>query len=214
MLINRRIVVWVIGFSGLFAYIAYSYITRTFEEATADSMLREIVLNPLRMLFINNVAFAMLLYVTNLTIFSNEYAVRHSRRGDIMLHTQLTGLMISVLFSSVIIIVIVSSSLISALALDINVAFAFAYLSSYCFFYFQIFLLIYVLTEKRLVSIVSVTALFLIVLGAYYALRYSYVVEDTWLPPLLDMRYTTVSSIILAIITFRIMQKKDIICSG
>jgi hypothetical protein len=175
-------------------------------------MIREIVIDPLRMLFVNNIAFAALIYSTYIDLFSNERAVRYTGRFDIMLYVQRKGLIISILFAVVMVSAVMIISATARMVPDIDVLFVLSYLALFAFFYFQIFIILHLFTKKRLVPIIITAGVFLIVLGIYYALKYSYVVDDTWLPPVLDMRYMAIITTILIAINFYIIRKEDILC--
>lgn len=166
-----------------------------------------IQVNIQKMFFNANILFSVFLYKNRKQYLNPMQAVRYGKK--LFAQILCTGFTYSLIFTVCTYMIVPCIAVLLKLRIYVN------YLADMCFFYlivFQMYLvytLLYIITERLAVSLVSMSVMYIICAGIVITLQYAENTNSMNAVPIYHWRYFAAADIVLTIVLYKVLRRKD-----
>jgi hypothetical protein len=163
---NKKIYIWTAVYASFFAFVIAQYFSLGFAPVLDAETLHEVFLRPQKMLFNNNLFFAVLLFVARTNYLSNEYLVRGKKR--LVPKILYDGLLLSLLYTAVTFALLIGLSPLVKYQLATNVVTGALKLGAFCLIFHLVYSAFYIISKNHLLAVfagVVINAVLLLIIG-------------------------------------------------
>ncbi|MDR1068169.1 MAG: hypothetical protein LBL36_02855 [Clostridiales Family XIII bacterium] len=163
---NKKIYIWIAVYAPFCAYVIAQYFSLDVTPVLDAEALHNVLLRPQKMLFNNNLFFAVLLFAARTNYLSNEYLVRGGKR--LAPKILLDGMLLSLLYTAVTFVLLIGLSPLVKYYLTTNLITGALKLGAFCLIFHLIYSAFYLISKNHLLAIfagVIINMMLLLIVG-------------------------------------------------
>lgn len=178
MILHKSTFIWLAFYAIVLTFVMMQYIDIMQVDTLNSQMFDDLMIRPQKLLFNTTIFFIFLIYVTRKEFLNPLLLVRYKHKLSIKIIKY--GLIISALFVFLSLLLIFVVSKLFGLVIIINNDFLFLVLKLmlYCVFVYMTYILVYLMTNKKVLSLLINLATGLILLVLFHGIVFVSVITD------------------------------------